>query len=1151
MLNLLIGPSGCGKSGYLLERLATLAAEEHKNILWLVPEQHSFESERALLRRLGPVMAARVQVLSFSRLAEMVFREVGGMAGERLDEGVRALLMSRALEQVAAVAADAGTPMGGLRPRLSADSAYVEQLLTLWEEVRRCAVPTEAWEQAAQALATTDGAGTTLTEKVGDLYRVFSAYEGLAADTGLDELDQLTRLAQRLPDSRLPDGAAVMVDGFKGFTAQELQVLDRLIPRVSEMTVSLCTDTPGIRFPGTKKEECRREYTLFSPVTDTVEALRRLAQEHGMTWRLTRLTENARTESGALQALEAGLYAPAPRVYEQPAPEVTVTPCEDVYEECAYAVRRIRYLMRQEGYRCRDITVVVRDLTAYQGILDEMLTAEGIPCYMDARQDILSEPLVVYLRAALRLAVGGWRTEELLRLMKTDLWPLTPVEIAEVENYVYTWRIEGGGWDKEWTENPAGLGEMTDRDRALLARLNSRRATLMNSLHTLRQSLRGQVTGRQFALAVYKWLSGQEELPRRIAAQAACLDEMAQSVLATHTARLWDEIIRILDRFVLAIGDQRLPVERLEELFTMLCRMTDMGTIPQGLDAVTVGSADRIRYAAPRAVLVLGANEGVFPAYPTGDGLLTEEERRRLKELGLTLAEDVLTRCVEERYYAYLALTAPRERLYIAYHTGGEAAPSPLVSAVRRILPRHTVDEAVRADGTDLETGDEMFTRLAQGYAVPTAVTGTLRRVMAEQPAYAHRLAAVERAVDNAPFRLEQQENARALFGTDMCLSASQAETYHRCRFSYFCRHGLRVLPRRVADVDNAAFGTLVHYVMEVLLPRYVQSEGLVDELRQQQPGPAMERALMTRLQTDVHRAMLTYIDENMGGTEEKSGRFLYQVGLAERSACNMLWHTLLELRQSAFVPVDFELNIHPEEEDVEGVVSLRLPHKAGSLQLRGKVDRVDVFHRFDGTAFVRVVDYKTGRTTFELGNIEAGLGMQMLLYLFIVCDNSRRYLEEQGELRPAGVLYHKVSDLMVNRGQESADRLKKMCMEGVVLDDPSVLLAMEPEGEKYYIPAKLDKGGVPTGSVVTLKQFQLLRRTVESLLVGMADTLLAGDIAAHPLQTGTYSPCTWCDYRLICGRDPEDAVTEFKPKGLKSYLEELDATDEEVSHRE
>ena len=1145
MLQLLIGPSGSGKTHAILENIAALTAQGQKHIFWLVPEQYSFESERAVLRAVGPVQGASVRVLSFSRLADLVDRELGGMAGRRLDEGVRALLMSRALHQVAQVGEDADTPVKGLRTRLSTDSAYVEQLLSLWQEVRQCAVPTEEWERLAAELGESDG---LLAQKAEALYRVFTVYEGLAAATGLDELDALTHLAQRLPDSTLPDGAVVFVDGFKGFTVQELQVLEALMPRVAQMTVALCTDTPGKSWEGTPPSACRREYPLLSPVTSTIDELRRRAEGHNLTWELTQLTDNHRTDSGALQALERGLYAPSPVVYEEDASQVTVTPCADVYEECAYAVRCIRYLLREEGYRCRDITVVVRNLPEYQGILDEMLSREGIPCYMDTRQDILCEPLVVYIRAALRVAVGGWRTEELLRLMKTDLWPLSPTEIARIENYVYTWGVDGKRWEQDWTENPSGLGrEMGEHDRTVLARLNAHRGALMRPLMALRDSLRGRVTGRQFATAVYKWLAEQKSLPARIKEQIETLEEMAQPVLAAHAERLWDAVMQILDRFVLALGDQSLPATQLEEMFTMLCHTIDMGSLPQSLDAVTVGSADRIRYSAPRAVFVLGANEGVFPAYPVGNGILSEEERRRLKERGLTLAEDVLTQCVEERYYAYLALSAPSEQLTVTYHEGGENAPSPLVEAVRRILPRHAKGVAKAADGSDLESSHEMFDRLAPEYTADTTLSHSLRGVLSEQAEYAPRLAAVDRSAAGTPFRIENPENAVNLFGSDMCLSASQTEIFYRCHFSYFCRYGLRLQPRRMAQVDASAFGTLVHYVMETMLPVYTAEGGLVDELRNQPITPESDRALRDRLQGDVRAAIATYVDAVMGGTEEKSGRFLYQIGLAERSACNMLWHTLMELRQSDFVPVDFELGIHPEEEtDAEGVVSLRLPTTLGSVQVRGSVDRVDIFRRFDGTVYVRVVDYKTGTKVFDMNELTAGLGTQMLLYLFILCDNSRRYLEGEGVLRPAGVLYHPLSDLVVDRGQDTAERLKQMRMSGILLDDPSVVLAMEKAGDSLFVPAKLNKEGKPTGNVVTLHQFDLLRKTVEALLVGMADALTQGDIAALPLQKGKHTPCTYCDYRAVCARDGEDPVRELSPKTMKQVLADME--DEEVS---
>lgn len=1146
MLQLLIGASGSGKSEAILSRLDALTEQGQQNIIWLVPEQHSFESERALLRRLGAKRAARVQVLSFSRLADRVFSEVGGLAGQRLDDGTRALLMSRAVEQVAAMELDEDSPVQSKSARLSADTAYVEQLLSLWQELRQCAVTAEDLTETVDKLEESDP-DALLTQKTRNMQRVFAAYEALAAATGADDLDQLTRLAERLPQSKLPDGAAVFVDGFKGFTQQELLILKQLMPRCAEMTVALATDTPGKQWAGTTAAEYRREFTLFSPVTDTIDRLKRLADDHGMTWELTKLTENTRTTSVALQALEAGLYHPTPAVYDGDAAEVTVTPCADVYDECRYAVRCIRHLMRQ-GYRLRDIAVAVRRPADYAGILDDMMTQADIPCYMDQRQDLLCEPLVAYIRAALRLAVGGWRTEDLLRLMKTDLWTLSPVDIARMENYVYIWGIDGKDWEKEWIDHPDGAEkEWHTPHRIALEQLNTHRRQLMESLGSLRRDLRGAVNGRQFAMAVYTWLTSQGDLSARIIRQAEALEEMAQPVLADHATRLWGEIINILDRFALALGDCRLPVERMEELFTMLCRMLDMGSIPQELDAVTVGGVDRIRYNAPRAVLVLGANEGVLPAYPAGDGLLTEAERRTLKDLGLTLAEDLLTQCVEERFYAYLALVAPSERLIVTYHTTAETGPSPLIASIEHILPHHTRGRSVSADGEDLETAGEMFSRLAEGYADPDALTASLQYALADHPTYGPRQEALNRAVSAAPFRITERDNARGLFGTDMTLSASKADVFFDCKFKYFCRYGIHLNERRKVKVDRRIFGEFVHYAMETLLPVYCKEGGLVDQLRQNPTTIEPDKALLDRLQQDADRCIRRYVDEEMGGTDQKDGSFRYQMHLATRSATAVMWHTLLELQQSDFNPADYELSVHPAEQTAAegedpGVVSLRLPTSEGCIQFSGKVDRVDLYRRDDGVTYVRVVDYKTGSTTFALYKLAAGMGMQMLNYLYTVCDNSDRYLQDGGRLRPGGVLYHPVKELTIKRDEKSDKRITNMQMNGLVLGDADVVDAMQKDQKKTFCPAYLDKEHNVQGSVATLQQFDVLRQVMEGLLVQMGESLLDGDVAAQPVSADhTRTPCDYCEYRPICGRDADDPVRILDKRDDQEVMEQLE----------
>lgn len=155
MLQLLMGRSGSGKTYTVIEELADLAREgRDRPLLLLVPEQFSFESERALLNRLGPEPAGRIQVLSFTRLAQTVFREIGGVAGKRMDDGTRALLMSQALEACA--------DQLSLYQRHIADPEYISAALAMLTELKQCAVTPEMLEETSKVLE--DG---TLKKRLG------------------------------------------------------------------------------------------------------------------------------------------------------------------------------------------------------------------------------------------------------------------------------------------------------------------------------------------------------------------------------------------------------------------------------------------------------------------------------------------------------------------------------------------------------------------------------------------------------------------------------------------------------------------------------------------------------------------------------------------------------------------------------------------------------------------------------------------------------------------------------------------------------------------------------------------------------------------------------------------------------------------------
>ncbi len=1113
VLQLIMGRSGYGKTYAVTEEIVRCVEAGESGIVVLVPEQASFETERALLRRLGAARAGAVQVLSFTRLAETVARECGGMTGKMMDKVTRTLLMSRALEQM--------KERLTLYRRHAARADYVQAVLDVLAECKQYAVTPHRLETAAATLP--EG---TLRQKLEELACIMDAYEALAADSYMDPADALTHLVEQLPRSRFGEGALLLVDGFRGFTEQEMQVMALLMRRAARTVITLCTDTL----------DTRDEYALFAPVTRTAARFVQMARDNGVAIAEPRyLTENHRAQNAALRTLEAGCFADDSLPLEEETAAVAVAGYTDRYAECRAVANEIRRLMREDGVRCRDIAIVARNLADYDGVLDVALARADIPFFMDRREDVYTEPLMALMQSALAVVSGGFAAEPVLRVMKTGLAGFAASSIARVENYVFVWKLSGRRLREEWTANPDGLEEMTDKGRAQLRHLNRLRRRLLTPLEHLADSLRGDVTGQTFARAMYRYLE-EAKVARLVRLQAKRLRAARDPAAAERMETMWELLMGILDRFGTALGTVSLSAARLDELFALALAATDRGSIPQGLDAVQIGSAERMRFAAPRAVWILGANEGVFPAYPATGGLITDRERQALSEIGVTLSETGDRQAVEEQLYAYLAVAAPSERLYVSYieSVSGEAMPpSALVAGVVRCLPCRVTQEAEVP-----ETDDEAFRALAEQFEDFTARRAALQAYFADHPQYAAQLRAMERAAAHQTATFSSSEAAGEFFGKHMTLSASQVETYYQCRFRYFCQYGLRVRPLRPAELGSLEFGNLAHFVMETVLPRYVATQ-----------FRDVTRAAVTE---DTAAAVTMYVDTVMGGAADKSARFITQTGRLCRTVGALLWHVVQELRQSRFVPTEYELAVGMD--DGVNATVLTLPDGA-TVRVVGKIDRVDVYHAGE-TAYVRVVDYKTGAKNFRLDEVVEGINLQMLLYLFSLWDNAGdRY---GGAATPAGVLYlpAKLPVVAVAAGDSEEERararLKVMQMNGLLLNDPEVISAMEADGQGIFIPAKLKADGTPDSraAVATLAQFGQLKKRAEVLLRDMAATLRRGDVAAIPAGSERLDACAFCDYAAVCGREAGDTVREIKTYDTKAVLAMLSEDDEEENEK-
>ena len=1104
LLQLIFGRSGSGKTAAVRQALKDLAESGARHLMLIVPEQSSFENERAMLHLLGAKKARSVEVTTFTRLVDAAQRRCGGFAGRRLDDGGRSIFMDLAVEQV--------RDQLEVFRKNAESTELVSLLLQISAELKMCEITPETLSGAAQNVP-----HSTLQKKMREIALILSAYDALVAQSYIDPLDDLTRLKNILAQHDFFRDYVVMVDSFQSFTVQEYGILEVILRQAAEVRVTLCGD--GLAGP---------DAGLFAIGRATAKRLLRIAAENGVKAAApVQLKAGRRFQNPTLTALEAGIYRPVRETFGQPCSDVAVYEAKNRYDEAAFVCAMIRNLVKGKGYRYRDFAVIARSTDTYEGILDAAMERWEIPYFMDCPQLVESEPLMRLVLTAFRIVQYGFRSDDVFQYLKTGLAGLTASQIAELENYTFVWNFSGKKWRQEWCDSPEGFTDRAKQDDAQqLAVLNESRRTVVEPLERFAADT-AETNGIGIATAVYHLLC-DVKAAENLRAYADRLSQGGNPALSERELRVWDLLMQILDQTALVVGSEDITRERYAELLHLVIRTSRMASIPQGLDEVTVGDANRIRTAEPKVVFVIGAVQGEFPMTPGGGGVFSDSERREMIRLGLPLNDTMEGVALQERFLAYSAMSAPSERLYLSWPAADSAGKALTASSIpdeaKAVLPKIQILEEAETDPLWFACAETPALELAaRKWKDNDELSQSLKAVLRGRKSGA-KLGLLERASEKRPVCFENSETSRSLFGSTMCLSATQIEKFELCRFQYFCRYGLNVQERRTAELNALEYGSLMHFLLERLF-RGLGSTKIL--------GLSPEK---------LHRVILgflnEYVQQNFGGLETKTPRFVYLVSRIADSAQVVALHIAQELSQSGFRPVDFELEIGSSV----GALTIPLPD-GGEVRIDGKIDRVDLMDE-NGVRYLRIVDYKTGKKKFCLSDVVYGMNMQMLIYLAALCENGKK---RYGSFEPAAVLYMPASRPSVSAERSKpeaslkADEESKLRMDGLVSDDPAVIRAMDREAAGKYLPVKL-KNGVPdsNNNVASPMELKQILAYLKKQIAAMAEELQKGNVPALPLNGKDYDACAWCPYRSVCGCEQDDPVRNMEEWDRDDAMKEI-----------
>lgn len=1199
-LQFVFGGSGSGKTRYLYEQAIRLSLEQpDRRFLVVVPEQFTMQAQKEIIRLHPRHGIMNIDVLSFKRLAYRVFDELAVKMPVVLDDMGKSMVLRRVSGRKKSGLGLYGSHLG--------QAGFINQLKSQISELCQYGITPQDLE-----LLQGETENPLLKQKLGDLGLIFQEFKDYIADHYITAEEILDILCRELPRSEMLKNSVIFLDGYTGFTPVQYRIVELFITHALDVVCAVTVDYGADPYRESGIQN------LFYMSKHTVCRLAAMAKAGGVelkedvildwrpAWRFA--------QSPALDFLEQNLYRYNGRAWKGEQDQVKLFCGQTPEEEVRYVKSRIESLVREQGLRYRDMAVVTGDLAAYGREITRQFDQAGIPFFMDDKKSILENPMVELIRAVLE-AVRDFSYENVFRYLKTGLvydraegtadkaqpvwenaagadsggeaidWEeASDGELADVllggtgggadrrysreeaavmtdrlENYVRALGINGWKrWDSQWEAQFKGAENLN------LQELNAFRQWILAPLRPLREAMSKDATVASVTQALRNYLESMElrEKLEEYQAYFAARGLRGDENLAREYGQVYDRVEELFERLTGLLGDEKAERKSYAQILDAGFGEIQVGVIPATIDQVMVGDITRTRLDGVQVLFFVGVNDGVVPQRKNGGSLLGDRDREFFKAHRLELAPTAREDGCMQKFYLYLMLSKPSRRLVITYAgrsaDGKSLRPSVLLGEVYKLFPGLTAEDGSTVKWP-VQTPRDGKETLIQGLKTyrdlkePDAADGALEDSQWErkflelyrwffgQEDYREE---VKLLVQAAFYSYEERgigrAAARALYGKILQGSVTRLEQYASCAYAHFLRYGLELMERREYELEAVDMGNLFHQSIDrcfqVMKAQGRDWRNLTEEGRQ---GLVKE---------SVSQVVADYGNTIMMST----ARYAYLAGRVERMTDRTIWALAEQVKRGDFEPAGFEVSFSA----VDNLKAMRIALSPDEeLQLRGRIDRMDVCED-GGTLYVKIIDYKSGGTSFDLAALYYGLQLQLVVYLDAALEMEERKNPGK-EVVPAGIFYYNIQDPLVEKKEAMTPEeieqqiLRQLRMNGLVNRELEVIrhLDREIETQSDVIPVALKAGLIQESrsSVASGKRFEQLKSYVNRKLRTAGRDILEGDTSLKPYKQSARTACDYCPYHAVCGFDTKTAGYGYrKLKALKpeEIWEELGTED-------
>jgi len=1144
----ILGRSGTGKTGYCIKAIvdALLAPERNyrgleqgseQPLILLVPEQATYQAERAILADERINGYNKLMVLSFDRLQFWVSGK--NTARPALSQLGRQMIIHKILRDNKSklkIFDSSATRLGLSRQiaqtvaelhRYAKTPEDIDQLLSELQKDKQVPRPSWPWYHGLEAR------DTLAALKFADIGLIFKEYLSLIEGNFLDPDLQLTRACGEVAKTDFVKDAKLWVDGFAGFTAGELAILTEMLRTVKDAQIALCLDPTEIDLINPDAQNTDPT-GLFNPTQSTYTQL--IDNIKKCKLHLAKpiiLNKPIRfSSSPQLAHIEQNIFkTPAAKI--SAGNNIHIVSAQNRRSEVQFIARRILQLVREKDYRYRDIAVIASDINSYEHYIRAYFDDYNIPFFIDKRKPLNQHPVVQLINSALQVVTGGFSHHDIFTCLKTDLVPVERRDVDLLENYCLAYGIGSNDWqsDDQWRYAADNEQEFDEEQ------INHIRQKAISAILKLRNSLcppdnpSKKITAEQFTGIIRSFLD-DSQVNHTLGKWIEEANENGNYTAVDEHRQFCEKLMNIFEELVEVFNTQEMTCQDYIAIISSAFSQLTMAFIPPKLDEVLVGSIERSRHPDLKAAFLIGATQREFPAPVTFDTILSENDRSAVESAGFQLSPSVNSALAERQYLAYIAFTRPSELLYVTYpimdEKGSANVHSQFIDNLLSLFD-NLDEETIQAETEHIYNKNELTEFLCRRLGkdvLPTkssdrGKTGELLCEISSDEELGELGEIVSTAINYDNRAHLDNALIRELFSKQIRSSATRLSTFADCPYKYYARYVLELKERKEFKFEPLDLGNFYHRILDLLFKQIHSEKKSIETIEDKELIELLRGKITYLIQTN------SFISNFSRHSEHNA----YIIRSAQEHLEEFVPALAQMVRAGDFRPAMSEVGFGQIKDSSETIGEYEFEiSKDHKLSLDGKIDRIDIANIEDKQLAI-VFDYKRKETLFSWSKLYYGLDMQLPIYLLAVTNAKDSKVKEA-----VGAFYIPVE---VPAKQAALDKLSEKTnifgykAKGIFNGNFAQHLDKYASKDSKFYNFYVTKNGQPYGSyenkgALKPADYEQVLKFTNKKIIQLAQEILSGKIEVNPYRLNQKSPCSYCKYKSVCRFDWQ--INDYNP---------------------